>query len=311
MISLRRKYKMYIVIGIVLLSIFIALRFSNVMDVFGKKQVTNLDKLEVTKDFEKKENFRKIEISYNIKDYEEFTAQIEGLKSEFEIEEEYFDDEKGKYCVAILNFPDSLATEITARLRAIPGSNDYQIETQKTPPPLNIEDHKLNYEFLKDRLQRSMEVTTTADNLTRLEGRMAKVQASIDSLNMVEERYLMNKETATVLVKVLISASTGTTVIQKVLSFVKNFVLAFIFLTVLFFLIYFGLSIILRLMSYFGIRTSRSSGSGGYNYYNKKGYGSYGYGGYGYGGYGSYGRRRKVKRIYKNKDEESKDKEED
>ncbi len=306
MISLRRKYKMYIVIGIVLLSIFIALRFSNVMDVFGKKQVTNFDKLEVTKNFDKKGNFRKIEISYQVRNYKDFTQKINEIKSEFDVEEEFFDDEKGKYCITVLNFPDSVATDVIARLRDIPGSNDFQIETQKTPPPLNIEDHKLNYEFMKERLQRSMEMTTTADNLARLEVRMSKVQASIDSLNRVEEHYLNNKETATALVKVLISASAGSTVLQKVLSFVKNFVLAFIFLTVLFFLIYFGLAIILRLMSYFGIHTSRSSGSGGYNYYNKKGYGSYGgYGGY--GGYGSYGRRRKVKRIYKNKDEETKD----
>ncbi len=303
MISLRRKYKMYIVIGIVLLSIFIALRFSNVMDVFGKKEITNFSKLDATKDFEMKENFKKVQISYTVKNYEEFSKLMNELKSEFDIEEEYYDDERGKYSVSILNFPDSVSTDVIARLRAMPGSRDYQIETRKTPPPLNIEDHKMNYEFLKERLQRSMEMTTTADNLSRLEGRMAKVQASIDSLNMVEERYQTNKGTATVLIKALITESSGSSVIQKVLSFVKNFILSFIFLTVLFFLIYFGLSVILRLMSYFGIRTTRSGGSGGYNYYSKKGYGSYG----GYGGYGSYGRKRKVKRIYKNKDEDSKE----
>ncbi len=307
MISLRRKYKMYIVIGIVLLSIFIALRFSNIMEVFGKKPVTNLDKAKPSKEFEEMENFRKVQISYTVKDYSAFMSEISQLYSDYAIDE--LDSErKGNYHLFIINFPDSVATEIVAKLRAIPGSQDVQIETRQVPPPLNIEDHKTNLEFTKERYQRSMEVTATADNLSRLQSQMGRVQASIDSLNLVEERYKHNKETSAALVKVSIIASAGMSVAQKVLSFVKNFVLAFLFLTVLFFLIYFGLSIMLRLMSYFGIHTSRSSGSGGYNYYSKKGYGSYGgYGGY--GGYGSYGRRRKVKRVYKNKDEDSKDKE--
>jgi|GEM_PF-3332717 len=316
MISMRRRYKVYIVIGIILLSIYFGLNRSNLLDVVKKSGGEQaIDLSTVQKEFDAFRNFTKYRFSYDAQASEQAMADLEGiLRAKYSvavkdstqateespvIRKEEQVGEEAKVIIAILPF--GIRETVLQKIEALPGMKLDGYENHEESL-LNTEQQIADLEYESEILRKDANDTRYYNTKTQILDSLRVISKKIDQLKREPEMFRQRQEEPALLFVVRHLKGGQQSVTKQGLAFFKNFLISFLGITFLFFLVYFALALILRLMSYFGIRTSKSSGSGygGYYKYNSR----YGYGSYG-GSYGSYGRRRKVKRVYKNHEGET------
>ena len=316
MISMRKRYKVYIVFAIILVSIYFGLTRSNLLDVVKSGRNDLVDLSPVNKDFDLLPNYTKYSFSIDAGAGPETLHQLDDiLYTTYEVESEQADSEattvetfspvvKKKYNVSpevvayTVIVPGAVKATVLGSIKALPGYQDFEVAIDEVPFTINVKqqiaNQEMNIEDLRSKLSDSRFFNSSLEIYDEIDQR----QYIIDSLRFEEDRYTQRKENPALKIIVKNVGGAHVSVAKQVVDFFKNFVISFVGLTLLMFLVYMALAIILRLMSYLGIRTAKSSGSGygGYYKYNSR-YGSYG------GRYGSYGRRRKVKRVYKNREE--------
>ncbi len=281
------------------------MRKSSVLDFFSSKTEVRNDFKEATKEFNIRENFKKVQLDYLVEDITKFYNQVDdiliknGIK--FGIDNAFHKKNFGTSASVLLEIPDSVATSIFSSLKKISGFKTDNIQNINREIDIDIEAGIKNAEFLIENYKKSIDSEkSTQSQIEKNVISLKREQAILDSLKNIEKINREHKEKNLVFFRVFLDESKGNS-IQTVKKFLLHFLTTFLALTALLFFAYFALSILLRLMSYFGIRNARSSGR--YSSYYKKS------GKYGYGSYGGYNRRRKIKRVYKDPENSKSDEE--
>jgi hypothetical protein len=308
MFSLRKRYKLLLVLILVVISFYAALANFNIINVlFGRSERNTIDYSATNRKFSQYPNFKKIEMSFEVKDFKPFeadlTSLLQGPLAHGSVRP-LFKDQQSNHFVGIYEVPDSISGDVYAALRKIGGYNDETVNTASQQLNISIEENLAN----KNRQMKAFmskydnDRTLTEGELSRIGLKIDRVQHEIDSLRNLRDDYASNARNHLLYLRVFVNRAAQRTLGEYLQGFLKTFIITFLILTAMFFVIFFATSLTLRLMSYFGIRSTRSaSGYGGYYNRNYGGYGGYSNNRYG-GSYGGYGRRRKIKRVYKDKE---------
>lgn len=304
MISLRKKYQIFIIVVIILVSIYSGLKRSDfIMRYFGSNSKIDPDFIVAEKLFSEREKHIGYRVRFTSYDLPGLADTLHAILSE-SIEpifsKEDIADGHLLYIVEIPveNWPSVEST--ISDIHSLHSINRIKLDQPKwnevqkeLPREIAIEDTLLA--TLKQELLNVIPNNPTDSQLDRLNRQIKLHESKRDSLRQFyNEQEQLHKNHL-----VYIQASSvkqPENVTQNIVGFLSSFFQSLAILIVLFLLISFTINLVLRLMRYFGIHTSKLRG--GYSY---KGYGSY----YSYGGYGGtygYGRKSKRKRIYKNAD---------
>ena len=295
MISLRKRYKTLLVIGIIFISIYSGMKKSSVLDFFSNKTEVRNDFKEATKEFNIRENFKKVQMDFLVGNINEFYSQVNDVLKKYNIkygiDNAFHKKNYGTSASVLIEIPDSVSTPVISGLKQLSGFRTDNIQNLDKEIEIDIEARIENAEFkINDIKKRIEDDKTTGSYREKYSVQLEFEQNKLDSLRFLEKKFSYAKTNNLIFFRVFLDESTGNS-IQTVKKFLLHFLTTFFALTALLFFAYFALSIVLRLMSYFGIRNARSSGR--YSSYYKKS------GKYGYGSYGGYNRRRKIKRVYK------------
>ncbi|MCD4830035.1 MAG: hypothetical protein K8R90_11460 [Candidatus Cloacimonetes bacterium] len=320
---MRRRYKVYIVIAIILVSIYFGLQRSNLLDVVRAGDANIVNMTPVTKSFELLPNLTRYSIYLNAREdagtvleleemlYRNYTVQEEIVDSTGAIIQEMavvspivkkkFNVSSQVVAYAVI-VPGEIGDEVLASIRSLNSYTTFEVEIRDQSFIIDFEKQIDNRGMAIDDLRNKLGDSRFFNSTMDIHNSINQLQNDIDSLRSEESQYLSRKNDPAFKIIVQNVGGSPVSMTRQIYGFFKNFVISFAALTMLLFLTYFALAIILRLMSYLGIRTSKSGGGGGYGGYSKYNtrYGSYG------GRYGQYGRRRKVKRVYKNREESEK-----
>ncbi len=293
MVRLRRNTKYFIIAAMFIVSIFIGLERSRFLKSFRQTAPTiNLSDFQKT--YDKASNSKKIKMVFNVEEINAPVSELNGILSEYNIFTRN-SDSKSNYTVSILEFPDSLFTDVMSDLREIKGLTEEKVKTPEDVSfDIDIEEHLNNKIIVRERIKESLKnPRLNQESIERLRFSLNSVQTSIDSLNNQKTIQERNR-TFNLLFLTILQRSGRTYTAMRILKsfgiFIGYFLIYMVAFTILLFILFFMMNSILKLMSALGLRTARGT-SKGYNY-----------------SYGSYGR--KVKRVYKGKKEKEPEKKE-
>ncbi|NQV18074.1 MAG: hypothetical protein HQ534_05975 [Armatimonadetes bacterium] len=293
MVRLRSNTK-YFIIGIMfIVSIFIGLERSRFLKSF-RQTAPSINLSDFQKTYDKASNSKKIKMVFNVEEISAPVSELNGILSEYNIFTKN-SDSKSNYTVSILEFPDSLFTDVMSDLREIKGLTEEKVKTPEDVSfDIDIEEHLNNKVIVRERIKESLKnPRLNQDSIERLRFSLNSVQTSIDSLNnrkTIQER----NRTFNLLFLTILQKSGRTYTAMRIAKsfgiFLGYFLIYMVAFTIFLFFLFFMMDFILKLMTKLGLRTARGT-SKGYNY-----------------SYGSYGR--KVKRVYKGKKEKETEKKE-
>ena len=293
MVRLRRNTK-YFIIGIMfIVSIFVGLERSRFLKSF-RQTAPSINLSDFQKTYDNAYNSKKIKMVFNVEEINVPVSELNGVLSEYSIFTKN-SDSKSNYTVSILEFPDSLFTDVMSDLREIKGLTEEKVKTPEDVSfDIDIEEHLNNKIIVRERIKESLKnPRLNQDSIERLRFSLNSVQTSIDSLNNQKTIQERNR-TFNLLFLTILQKSDRTYTAMRIAKsfgiFLGYFLIYMVALTILLLILFFMMNIILKLMSALGLRTARGT-SKGYNY-----------------SYGSYGR--KVKRVYKGKKEKEPEKKE-
>ena len=293
MVRLRSNTK-YFIIGIMfIVSIFIGLERSRFLKSF-RQTAPSINLSDFQKTYDKASNSKKIKMVFNVEDKNIPVSELDEVISEYNIIDKK-SDSKSNYAVSILEFPDSLFTDVMSDLREIKGLTEEKVKTPEDVSfDIDIEEHLNNKIIVRERIKESLKnPRLNQDSIERLRFSLNSVQTSIDSLNNRKTIQERNRTFNLLFLTILQKSGRTYTAMRIVKSFgifLGYFLIYMVAFTIFLFFLFFMMNSILKLMSKLGLRTARGT-SKGYNY-----------------SYGSYGR--KVKRVYKGKKEKEPEKKE-
>lgn len=293
MVRLRRNTKYFIVLLMFIVSIFIGLEQSNFLKSFRQK-APSIKLTVFQKTYDKASNSKKIKMVFNVEEISVPVSELNDVLSEYNIFTRN-SDSKSNYTVSILEFPDSLFTDVMTDLRKIKGLTEEKVKTPEDVSfDIDIEEHLNNKIIVKERIKESLKnPRLNQESIERLRFSLNSVQTSIDSLNNQKTIQDRNRTFNLLFLTILQKSDRAYTVMRIAKSFGKfigYFLIYMVAFTIILFILFFIMNFILKLMAALGLRTARGT-SKGYNY-----------------SYGSYGR--KVKRVYKGKKEKEPEKKE-
>ena len=293
MVRLRRNTK-YFIIGIMfIVSIFVGLERSRFLKSF-RQTAPSINLSDFQKTYDNAYNSKKIKMVFNVEEINVPVSELNGVLSEYSIFTKN-SDSKSNYTVSILEFPDSLFTDVMSDLREIKGLTEEKVKTPEDVSfDIDIEEHLNNKIIVRERIKESLKnPRLNQDSIERLRFSLNSVQTSIDSLNNQKTIQERNRTFNLLFLTILRKSGRTYTAMRIAKSFgifLGYFLIYMVAFTILLLILFFMMNIILKLMSALGLRTARGT-SKGYNY-----------------SYGSYGR--KVKRVYKGKKEKEPEKKE-
>lgn len=291
MIRMRRETKYIIIIMVIVISLFLGLKKSNLLNSFqSRKQI--VENKEAKKIFNAAENKKKIALEFRMDDPTKIDQKVNELLAEGKIGMKY-SDAKSNQKSYVLVVADSSYSVVLQELKEI---HLPQSENLKTAPDdkyaTNIKANVENQKISKKRIQELINRSTSPERMKLFRSQLERIQTKIDSLENQINIQKANKENNVILLTAF-GKMTGPSIGSSIKSFVKTTFLVLIALVIALVIFYYFMVLMIKLMSILGIRTSRGSSSS---------YGSYG--NYNYNRYKSYGRR--VKRVYKDKDGKTK-----
>lgn len=290
-----KHFKILLVFIVILIS-FIYARYGTR---FVKQTEIPVDIQRISRDFRQAKNQTKHEIQFNVDDINEFINYLELLESSLEnninILRKNSTSNSFVYLAEIKSSHFQNAITHIKAFETIDSKKEQSFKSQDLNVNLN-ERLEIN-EALKKRYLFELEKSKQTLVSNRLQNQLNSVQSSIDSLNIAIKEQEYNKNNGLLYLTIGKTISGTKNLLSFTGGFASRFIIGFIALTVGLFIVLFLFNIVLRFMSVIGIQTA--SGKGGGGKYGSSKYSSYKYGGSGYGS-----SKRKVKRIYKDKDDE-------
>ncbi len=293
MLRLRRSTKYFIIVVMFIVSIFIGLERSKFLKSF-RYTAPSINLSDFQRTYNKASNSKKIKMVFNVGEISVPVSELDEVISEYNIFTKN-SDSKSNYTVSILEFPDSLFTDVMSNLRKIKGLIEEKVKTPEGVSfDIDIEEHLNNKIIVRERIKESLKnPRLNQESIERLRFSLNSIQTSIDSLNNWKIIQKRNR-TFNLLFLTIIQKSDRTYTAKRITRsfgvFLGYFLIYMVAFTILLFILLFFMNFILKFMSALGFRTARGT-SKGYNY-----------------SYGSYGR--KVKRIYKGKKDKEPEKKE-
>ena len=306
-LSISRRIKNFIMIGIIVISFMIAFKKSEIVDAFLKPaDVMGRTPKEAIELFEESKYNTKLELRYISANMQKIKQEIADMVLEYDLKIKYSKFSSNNI-TWLIEIPRDKYKQIIDKLRnydELTMEELVQIDDQLLSE--SVEERIMDNEKRKEILDEGFKNARTAYDQENYNKNIIKIQRIIDSLKTVlqdQEKFSKNIYTK---LDISYFLSRANVTEQAFKSFLATFVISLLFISLALFVIYFIIILFTKLFSVLGIKTShgRSSSYGsGYNY----GSGSkYGY------GYYDYGKRKKIKRKYirKPRSEESESSEE-
>ncbi len=293
MIRLRRNTKYFIIAAMFIVSIFIGLEQSNFLKSF-RPRALSIHLTDFQKTYDKASNSKKIKMVFNVEEMSVPVSELNEILSEYNIFTRN-SDLKSNYTVSILEFPDSLFTDVMSDLRKIKGLTEEKVKTPEDVSfDIDIEEHLNNKIIVRERIKENLKSPRlTQEGIERLKFSLNSIQTSIDSLNnqkTIQERNRNFNLLFLTIIQKSYRTYTALRIAKSFGKFIGYFLIYMVAFIIILLILFFMMNSILKLMTALGLRTARGT-SKGYNY-----------------SYGSYGR--KVKRVYKGKKEKEPEKKE-
>ena len=259
MFRLRRDTKYIVIIGIIVISVYLGLKRSNIKNVFIQSKVI-MDTSVAQKMFESSSNIKKIKMTYNVKDLADINSLLVGFL-EYEDTSAKYSDSKSSYHLLVFEFHNTYYSEIMTKLRQVNGLDTENIRSASTIMfSADIEESLKNNQLAKKRVQELINKSTSDETISRLRLQLEKIQTKIDSLKNQNETQKYNSEYDLVMLTAVKQVSAGG--LKKSLKvFVLTTFVVLITLIIGLIIFYYITILLIRLMAAMGIKTARGSAS--------------------------------------------------
>ncbi len=283
MFRLRRDTKYVIILLVILISIYMGMKRSNLSDAFTQKQI-RIDTSNAEKIFEKSSTITKIQMKFNVNEMKIINTTLSEIFDREDISIK-LSETKGNYQTIIFEYPNTLQETILSQLRNIEGFASENIRSIPSSPfNADIKENLKNNQLAKTRIQELINKSTSPDRVAEFRIQLDKVQTTIDSLMNQKTIQKHNEKFDVIMITTIKQTDGDTNLKQSIKTFIVTTFVVLLILIIGLIFIYYITILLIKLMAAMGIKTARSS-SGSYNYNDKrKGYG------------------RKTKRIYKDED---------
>ena len=283
MFRLRRDTKYVIILLVILISVFLGIKRSNLNDAFTRKQV-RVDTSSAEKIFENSTTIMKIQMKFNVNNLETINTVLSKIFTKEDISIK-LSETKGNHQIIIFEYPNTLRETVLSQLRNVEGFASENIRSISSSPfDANIKENLKNNQLAKTRIQELINKSTSPDRVAEFRVQLDRVQATIDSLmnqNIIQKHI---EKYDVIMITSIKQIDGDTNLKQSIKTFILTTFVVLVILIIGMIFIYYITILLIKLMAAMGIKTARSS-SGSYNYnYKRKGYG------------------RKIKRIYKDED---------
>ncbi len=291
-LSISRRIKNFIMLGIIVLSFIIAFNKSKIVDAFLKpSDIMGRTPKEAIELFEESKYNTKLELQYISANMQEIKQEIADMVLEYDLEIGYYSFLTNN-STWLIEIPRDKYKQIIDKLRnydELKMEELVQIDDQLLTE--SVEERIKDNEKRKEILDEGFKNARTAYDQENYNQNIIKIQRIIDSLKTVlqdQEKFSKNIYTKLDISKIVSPADA----IQRAFkSFLTTFVISLLFISAALFVIYFIIILFTKLFSVLGIKTSHGGSSrygSGYNYGSGSSYG------YGY----DYGSKKKIKRKY-------------
>ena len=277
-IRVRKEAKYFLVITVMIISILLGLKQSNVLDIFSKN-TDNMEMQTAIKIFNDAQNVKKIKLKYRNESFESICSVIDEILGYSNTILKYSNTHK-THKTYVFEVPDTSYTTIFNKLKKI---NDIETEilgkSHENGFRQNFTENTKNLIFAKTRIKELMKEMGSSEILAQLNKQLNEKQKELDELEKKRLEEIHQKEYNIILLTATSNVSDA--VFNKNFqSFIKITIGSFVLFTVLLFIVYYLMMFIVGLMELAGIKSQRS-GRRPYRY-NKDEYG------------------RNSKRVYKN-----------
>ncbi|MBC8416663.1 MAG: hypothetical protein H8E11_09570 [Candidatus Cloacimonetes bacterium] len=283
MFRLRRDTKYVIILFVILISVYLGIKRSNLNDVFFRKQI-RIDTSNAENIFKNSTIIMKTQMKFNVNHLETIRTVLSEI---FTREDIYIklSETKEIYQTIIFEYPNSLRETVLSKLRNVEGFDSENIRSLPSSPfNANIKENLKNNQLAKIRIQELINKTTSPNGVAEFRIQLDKVQATIDSLMNQDIIQKHNEKYDIIMITSTKQTDSSTNLKQSVKTFILSTSVVLLILIIGLIFVYYITILLTKLMAAMGIKTARSS-TGSYNYnYKRKGYG------------------RKIKRIYKDED---------
>ena len=291
MIRMRRSTKYLIVIIIFIISIGIGLKRSNFYGNLSPRQVS-VNTSKIDRLFKNASNMKKVEMNYSVSDKSEAIRNLQEMFSENDISP-ILSEYRKNYFLALFEIQDSLFKEGISALRQIEGlESENSQSTELHLFRMDIVEHLKNKELTRNHLQSLISISTIPERVKQYNIQLEKIQVEIDSLSSQEIIWKHNEEFHLVSVIIKGDINDSNLFLNSLIVFFKTTALTLIILIISLLILYYIMTLLIQLMKVLGIKTSKGSSS--YYYYSR-----------------DKPSRRKIKRVYKDEDQNKEEKREE
>ena len=278
MISITKSGKLFFISLIILLSLAIGIKKSNLMSK-QKVRVTKNNKFLDSFNNEANKNKTKISVSaINLRDnYNKILQNIYSLNGKLILK----DFNSSQYSI-LFTVPDSLTSEFSKFIANYKIIKEESFFNKQNDIEVNTKQRIANNKMVLKKLENQLELRNlTETSISRINKQFNKIQTQIDSLEYLAKRQKSFLHSRLFWINSLKESKDNNIILQGI-HFIVYSAISMVVLFILFFVLIYLVDFILKLMEKAGIKTRKSSAS------------SYGH---------RYSSEKKVKRIYKNNKE--------
>jgi len=277
MIKLKKGTKLFIVVLILMLSVFFSYKYTHLGDILGSRN-QKLELPETVEIFNESSVEKKVKVSYLSKDNKLTLKEVNQIIGEFKMETIISLQDKNIHSLvlqgSLIDF-----NEIIGKLRNLDGLEAERVfKNPNFKFDINVEEHLQNKIATKVKIKDMMEKSSLPDRVREFNVQLEKVQTSIDSLRSNKKKQAELKNEFILNVNIAQLKNTGLSTLTIVKSFMLTFLASLFGMFILFIIFYYFAELFLKLMKLVGIETVHSTSGYQYN------------------------RHKKVKRVYKKDD---------
>jgi hypothetical protein len=296
---LTKRTKNFIMLGVIVVSVIIALRGSKILDSLLKPpQVATTAALEKGEQLFREYKYEtKLDVRFVAQNIGEIKNEVDDLINNNKLNVMY-SIKKGNNVTKLVELPKDRYIELLSSLRASPDLvSDELMKSEESASVEDLKRRELDAKNYKKILSEKLNAARTPYERENTQISLDKQNNIIDSLNAILKLKAQREDY--ILAKIDISGiePKGSGGAKSFQTFALTFIESFVFITIALLICYLLIAGLSRLFVVLGIKT-RHGTDGRY------GSGAYGYGDYSYGGYGE--RRIKRKYIRKPKPEDEK-----
>jgi hypothetical protein len=282
MFRIRKEMKLVLIVFIILFSIYLGIKRSNLDKVFVQTDV-KIDQSSANDIFENSYNYNKIKFEYLSEDLNEIRTLFTQINETEDLSIMY-SDIKTNHVLVVLDIPVEATEALLPELRNVAGLSNENIQRSGIiMENTDLKENLNNNQIAKTRIQNLINQSVSPDRIQRFRNQLDIVQAKIDSLSIQKDIQKHNADYDIILLSAIKSTNGNSALRKSMQVFLVTSIASLLLLIIALLICYYIFVLMNKLMLVLGIRTTRGSSSN-YNYnYNKKGY------------------ERKIKRIYKDK----------